>query len=77
MALAKRLAQIFSEPDNVTLCGAKVVGYSSVALFHATMWYDMAANGSTFNMTSYAAAIAALFTSIGAMLKLKPDTPIK
>jgi hypothetical protein len=71
-----RLLDMFTEPDNRTLCGAKVAGFGTVAAFHATVWADMAINHTAFNMTAYAAAIAALFTSLGALLHLKPNSPM-
>lgn len=71
--IKKALFQIITEPDNKTVCPARLMAISAFVQFSAMSAYHTAHTG-TFDVQAEAIAFAALLGGIGAMLGLKKDS---
>lgn len=73
MDIKKALLQIITEPDNKTICPARLMSISAFMQFSVMSFWHMV-HTLTFDVQAEALGFAALLSGIGAALGLKKDS---
>lgn len=68
------LKQIITEPDNRTVCIARIMAIAGVGEF-LVIAGKVALRTNTFDMQGFGLGFGGLLAGVGAALKLKKDTP--
>jgi hypothetical protein len=74
MMIKQKLFELITEPDNKTVCPARIMGILGGLQFLALAGWHFAAS-KTFDPQAYAIGFAAYLSGLGVALGLKKDTP--
>jgi hypothetical protein len=74
MNIRQFLLDIFTEPNNNTVCVLRVAGIGGIVFALGAQAYSLIVHGTPFNIESFAIGYGALIGTLGVALGIKKDS---
>lgn len=69
------LSQVFTEPNNRTVCVVRLAGVGAVVQGQFLIAYHVVVQHAAFDLQAYGLGMTALITGLGVALGIKKDSP--